>query len=173
MLKVRHPGPLRAARFLERTVSLHPPETLVIGDGDDLFAQVIAYTASMASRGACFGLLSGRVRQLQLMTGLPGSGDVVATFHGPHSIEVPADVIGGSGHVGVATDGQLMVHCHAVFRNRTGRQVGGHCIPGGCIAGAEGLRVEVRALADGCFVQQRDAETGFSIFFPAGTADDA
>jgi predicted DNA-binding protein with PD1-like motif len=65
-------------------------------------------------------------------------------------------------------DGKPFLHCHALWRDDTGRPGCGHLLPFDCIVAAPG-----RTVACGCagvaMVSEFDAETNFNLFHPVET----
>lgn len=166
MNTLRHPGPVLARRARSVTVLTSPMVRLTVPCGRDLFETVHAALDARDVAGGSFTLVSGTVTRLNLMTGGPGSDGLPMGFHGPHRLAAPLDVVAGAAGSGIDETGARFTHCHACFRDRFGRLVGGHLIVGDTIAGDGGIVLDLTPIVDGRFVRQFDRETQFTIFHP-------
>lgn len=170
MRLLKQPGPLSPARHAIAWGEAGPSCRLTIGAGEDLMECLITALARAGIESAGLQLLGGVVARLSFMTGRavePGGGIAqVATRSGPHEIACPATVIGGNAILGRDGEGVPTLHVHATFVDASGAVRGGHLLPGRCIAGPGGLRLQVTAVEGAGFEVGADRETGFDIFQP-------
>jgi predicted DNA-binding protein with PD1-like motif len=165
MRVVQHAGPVLPGRFASAATSIATRDIVDLEAGVDLYTALEKTLDDCGTPGAAFNLLGGSMSELTIMTGGPGI-DRPITFHGPLQVVTPVAVEAGSGIIGQDEYGRRFSHCHAIFRLVEGGLVGGHLIRGKAVVGTDGLRVELLALADACFVRREDPETGFAIFHP-------
>jgi predicted DNA-binding protein with PD1-like motif len=139
-----------------------------LGEGADLLTGL---TAALVARGiadAGVQLLGGGFSRMQYLTGQPDhSGERVATYGAPTTLEGPVRLIGGNCILGRDMQGAPLLHCHAVVVDREGRIHGGHLPPEVCTVGAAGVTAMVTVLAAPGFAVSYDAETNYTIFQPA------
>lgn len=135
--------------------------------GSELTEGLAGALAARGVRHAALQLVAGGFETLACQTGGPDpSGARVAVYDEPRRLEGPLTLIGGNGILGLGADGRPSLHCHAVVVDAAGRLRGGHLPAGGASVGAEGLIVQVAALADAGFAAAPDEETGFTLFQP-------
>ncbi|MEH3101701.1 PCC domain-containing protein [Sphingomonas adhaesiva] len=163
---VLHPGAPLDARARSVAVETSPTIGMTVPAGRDLFDAVHERLDMLGAPGGSFVLTRGSVDRLSLMTGGAGSDGLPMGFHGPHALAAPLRIVAGAAGSGIDEAGARFTHCHAAFRDRDGRLVGGHLIPGETIAGADGIELDLVALVHGRFRRQVDPETRFSIFHP-------
>lgn len=166
MRTVAHPGAPLPARVQAVGVEMSSSVRLMVPPGRDLFDVVHERLEALRAGGGSFTLQGGTVERLSVMTGGAGRDGLPMGFHGPHRMAAPLAVVAGAAGSGIDETGARFTHCHAAFRDRSGRLVGGHLIPGDTIAGAGGIAVELIALGRGRFQRRFDPETLFSIFHP-------
>ncbi len=178
MRTVKHPGePLYPRHLLEWSGEgglFH----VTVPAGSDLIGSLHAALKARGVVSAGIVLLGGTAARLEFLTGRPlqesEQGEHhgrVATWNGPHTIDCPATLIGGSaahgpGEDGPGSYGQPVTHCHALFTDKNGNLRGGHLITGECIAGPGGIRLWVTGLTGKGFRATHDSETSFLIFHP-------
>ncbi len=166
MRTIVHPGTPLVGRAQSVPVILHPTIRLTVDVGGDLFDTIHATLKAADAAGGSFILVGGDVARLSLMTGGQGEGIMPMGFLGPHDLAAPLRVVAGAGGSGLDEDGSPFSHCHAAFRNASGKLVGGHLIPGQTIAGSGGIAVDLVPIARGRFARRHDSETRFTIFHP-------
>lgn len=166
MRTVAHPGAPLGDRARSIAVVMAPVMRVHVPRGRDLFDVVHEHLDACDAPGGAFVLTGGTVEHLSLMSGGAGRDGLPMGFHGPQPLAGPLAVVAGAAGSGVDEAGARLTHCHAAFRDRDRRLVGGHLIPGETIAGADGIGVDLVVLDHGRFRRQFDPETRFSIFHP-------
>jgi len=174
MRQAKHPGPPELPRRLAIPAAAAGEFRLVLPEGSELHAGLIAALGDLGLTDASLRLVSGSFRAFSYLTGQPDrSGARLATYGAPTILAPPVTLIGANALVGANAEGQPALHCHAVVVDKAGQVHGGHLPPDACIVGAEGLVVQVLGLAEGGFAVGYDAETNYSIFQPRAMAAEA
>lgn len=166
MRTIEHPGETLMARRSSVVVELAPAVRVVVEEGDDLFETVHGALDRRGASGGSFTLVAGIVDSLFLMTGGPGRDKMPMDFYGPHQLAAPLSVVAGAAGSGIDLEGSRFTHCHAAFRDRAGRLVGGHLLLGQTIAGKGGVKLDLVPIQGGRFARRVDPETLFTIFHP-------
>ena len=144
---------------------------IVLAEGEDYLTGLTQALAGRDITSAAIQVLGGTFASMQYMTGQPDdSGQRVATYGAPTSLEGPVRIIGGNAILGHGPDGQPLLHSHIVVVDNQGQIHGGHVPPEVCPAGPGGITVLASEMQDGGFQVAPDEETNYSIFQPKGFA---
>ncbi|MDX1710287.1 MAG: DUF296 domain-containing protein [Rhodovibrionaceae bacterium] len=168
MRTLKHPGEPEGPRRIGREAAGAGEFRIVLPEGADLLSDATRILVERGIENAAIQLTGGSFSSMQYLTGQPDdSGERVATYGAPTSLEGPVQVVGGNAILGRDSEGAPLLHCHAVVVDSDGQLHGGH-LPGKvCIAGPEGLVLRVTVLSGGGFRVAYDAETNYSIFQPS------
>ena len=163
-----HPGEPEAPRRIGREAVEAGQFRVVLPEGADLLGDATRILVAHGIKNAAIQLVGGSFSSMQYLTGQPDdSGERVATYGAPTTLDGPVQVVGGNAILGRDGAGAPLLHCHAVVVDREGGLHGGHLPAKVCIVGPEGLTLLVSALSGGGFQVAYDAETNYSIFQPA------
>lgn len=145
-----------------------------LGEGADLLTGLTAALVARGIEDAGVQLLGGGFSTMQYLTGQPDrSGERVATYGAPTTLEGPVRLVGGNCILGRDAEGAPLLHCHAVVVDREGGIHGGHLPPKVCRVGPERVSALVTALGAPGFRVAYDAETNYDIFQPADGPQEA
>ncbi len=166
MRTIAHPGAPLPARVQAIGVEISSPMRVVVAPGRDLFEVIHETLDATRASGGSFTLEGGTAERVSVMTGGAGRDGLPMGFYGPHAMAAPLAIVAGAGGCGIDAAGERFTHCHAAFRDRDGRLVGGHLIPGETIAAAEGIAIGLVTISGGRFQRRCDPETLFDVFHP-------
>lgn len=167
MRLLKHPGRPQQPRRLAAVGQCAGEWRVTLPPGCELTAELPGVLAARGVRQAAVQLVCGGFEELHYQTGEPDPlGARVVAYGAPHRLEGPATLVGGNGILGLGADGRPLLHCQAVVVDAGGRLCGGRLSPGGGRVGAEGLVVQVVALAGAGFAAAPDGETGSTLFQP-------
>jgi predicted DNA-binding protein with PD1-like motif len=168
MRTLTQPGEPTAPRRVVRPIPEGRSLRVRLGEGADLLSGL---TAALVARGitdAGVQLLGGAFSSMQYLTGEPDhTGQRVATYGAPTTLEGPVRLIGGNCILGRDAKGAPLLHCHAVVVDRDGGIHGGHLPAKVCRLGPGGVTALVTVLGTAGFQVAYDAETNYDIFQPA------
>lgn len=169
MRQLKHPGEGSEPRRVVQPQAAGGNLRLRLSEGADLLTGL---TNALIARGitdAALQLVAGGFSEMQYLTGQPDdSGQRVATYGAPTTLEGPVRLIGGNCILGRDATGGPLLHCHAVVVDREGRIHGGHLPPKVCRLGPAGVTALVTIIGGAGFQVAYDAETNYDIFQPAG-----
>lgn len=162
--RLHHPGP-----------ALQPRVEMVAGHGE-VFSLTLpagatlhdAIAQGLGARGIESATLSfGGLRLDPLVYYLPAVIDAPYLRFGYSDAQMPP----GGGELDLAfasfgrRDGAPFVHCHAVWRERDGREHGGHVLPPESIL-SHSVEARVAVLPGAALLSEPDAETDYQLFHP-------
>ncbi|MEX2632089.1 MAG: hypothetical protein WD341_19315 [Tistlia sp.] len=165
MRLIKHPGrPTEPRRVIARGRS-GGEWRIALPPGAELGAALIAALQARGVEQAALQLLSGSFDRLELEVS-DSLGGGPAEPAGPRKLEGAATLVGGAGILGRDAEGGACLRCRATVVDRSGRLEGGALVPAGCRVGADGLVLQVLALAGAGFFAVHDAETDRTLLQP-------
>lgn len=175
MRTLTQPGTPSLPRLVVRPIAQGRSLRVRLPAGADLLTGLTAALVAHGVADAGVQLLGGVFASMQYLTGQPDhTGQRVATYGAPTTLEGPVRLIGGNCVLGRDAKGAPLLHCHAVVADRAGRVHGGHLPAKVCILGAAGATALVTVLGADGFQVAYDAETNYDIFQPvSGPAREA
>jgi len=166
---LRHPGPVdpnRIDSFEGRSRNLD----FTLAAGVSLIDAVAAPLEAAGLKGA--GVTFKNVRFKPFRYVLPAQSpdaEHVAYYSATHAPAEAIEIVGANLTYGRKDDAPFL-HCHAMWRDRTGRMCGGHVLPFEALVSAPG-QANAFGTEQVAMVSKFDPETNFTLFRPLAPAE--
>ena len=137
---LKHPGPVAPKRRDVMAGCNQKTYRIVLSRGKTLYACVTEALESLGIGAAALSIGHVTFGHLSYFL-IASSPDVepVAHYTTPVELDEPAMLVGAGATVGLTDSGKHAIHCHGLAVTASGRLVGGHFLPEGCVIADDGV----------------------------------
>lgn len=163
---MRHPGRFNPVRIQSESDLEGRHFRLLLSPGQSLRDAIVEPLRAVGVTSASTTILGGFFSQLSYCVAPPDpSGQAVIAYSAPIDAGQTC-MIFGNATLGLSSEGDPLVHCHAAIRTSGGEYRGGHILPDRSIIGPAPIPVLVTAFQGFSLRQSFDPETNIPLLQP-------